>query len=452
MDSHSWNSPFAEYLPWQVSRELRDFVSRIGLVASMALFSAVAVLSLRAADWPQFRGPNRDSVFNETGILQTFPAEGLKIPWRAPVGPGHSSPLVAEGHVYVTDCETAKPMAWERLHCFDEKTGKPLWTFRDEINYPDSFDPKNPSGPCPTPVVEAGRVFTLGATGHLFCLDVRNGAPVWKRILSKEYDLIESPNLTSCPLVEGGLLIVVIGGKPGACVVAFDKTSGQEVWRALDDPPRAFSSPIVINAGGKRQLIVWTPRAVTSLNPATGQTWWREELVTREDYAVATPVFRGDLLLVSGLMFRLDHDKPAASVIWPRTRALSLRVLSHTCMPLLLGEYVFAGKMSGHLVCMDARTGEQLWQTDKVAALAHGASIHLTLNSDSVLIFTDQGNLIRARLDGQGYQELSRVRLIEPTFQFGARKVVWAPLAFANRCVFARNDQELVCASLAATP
>jgi len=101
---------------------------------------------------------------------------------------------------------------------------------------------------------------------------------------------------------------------------------------------------------------------------------------------------------------------------------------------------------------MDARTGEQLWQTDKVAALAHGASIHLTLNSDSVLIFTDQGNLIRARLDGQGYQELSRVRLIEPTFQFGARKVVWAPLAFANRCVFARNDKELVCASLAATP
>ena len=84
----------------------------------------------------------------------------------------------------------------------------------------------------------------------------------------------------------------------------------------------AFSSPIVISAGGKRQLIVWTPKAVTSLNPATGQTWWREELVTREDYAVATPVFHGDLLLISGLMFQLDRDKPAASVLWPETRSL----------------------------------------------------------------------------------------------------------------------------------
>ena len=121
-------------------------------------------------------------------------------------------------------------------------------------------------------------------------------------------------------------------------------------------------------------------------------------------------------------------------------------------MPLILGEHVFAGKMSGHLVCLDARTGEQLWQTDKVTGLANGVTVHLTPNGDSVLIFTDQGNLIRARLDGQDYHELSRVRLIEPTFQFGGRKVVWAPLAFANRCVFARNDKELVCASLAAAP
>src|SRR5262249_4145542 len=156
---------------------------------------------------------------------------------------------------------------------------------------------------------------------------------IWQRILAEDYNLIESPNFTACPLVEGELLIVVVGGKPGACVVAFDKRSGKEVWRALGDPPRAFSSPIVISAAGKRQLIVWTPKAVTSLGPAAGKTWWREEIATREDYAVATPVYQNGMLLISSLMFRLAKDKPAALVLWPESRALSLRVLSHTCMP-----------------------------------------------------------------------------------------------------------------------
>ncbi len=295
-------------------------------------------------------------------------------------------------------------------------------------------------------------MFTLGSTGHLLCLDTRKGRLVWKRNLGQDYDLEKFPELTACPLIEGKRLIVLICGKPGACVVAFDKRTGKEIWRALNDPPHAFSSPIVISAGGKRQLIVWTPKAVTSLNPVTGETWWREELATREDYAVATPVRLGDRLLVSGLMFQLDRDKPSASVLWPETKALSLRVLSHTCMPLILGEHVFAGKMGGRLICLDARTGQQVWETDQVTPQGNGATIHLTPNGDSVLIFTDKGNLIRARLDAEGYHELSRVHLIEPDYQFGSRPVVFAPPAFANRHVFARNIHELVCASLAEKP
>ena len=428
-----------------------NYFSRIGLATLLALISPMTT-EVWAEDWPQFRGPNRDSVWNEDGILQTFPAEGLKIRWRVPVGAGNSSPVVAGGRVFVTDTVTEKRNAWERVHSFDEKTGQLLWAFSDEVDCHPSFDPKNPSGPCPTPIAEGSRVFTLGATGHLLCLNARKGTLIWKRILGRDYDLEKFPELTACPLIEGGLLIVLICGKPGACVVAFDKRTGKEVWRALNDPPHAFSSPIVISAGGKRQLIVWTPKAVTSLNPVTGQTWWREELATREDYAVATPVHHGDLLLISGLMFQLDRNKPTASVLWPETKALSLRVLSHTCMPLILDEYAFAGKIGGRFVCLEARTGKQVWETDQVTPLGNGGTIHLTLNGDPVLIFTDQGNLIRARLDGAGYHELSRVRLIKPDYQFGDRKVVFAPLSFANRHVFSRNNEELVCASLAAKP
>jgi len=110
---------------------------------------------------------------------------------------------------------------------------------------------------------------------------------------------------------------------------------------------------------------------------------------------------------------------------------------------------VFAGKIGGHLVCLEARTGKQVWDTDKVTSPGNGGTIHLTRNGDSVLVFTDQGNLIRARLDSAGYHEISRAALIEPDYQFGARKVVFAPLAFADRQVFSRNNEELICVSLA---
>ena len=421
------------------------------LRVGQAVLSLLLPLGAPAKDWPQWRGPNRDSVWNETGILQTFPAGGLQVRWRAAVGAGHSSPVVARGRVYATGSEGQKPKTWERVQCFDERTGKRLWTFADEVIYRDSYNPANPSGPCGTPIVEGGRFFNLGSTGHLVCLDARTGTVIWKRVLTEEYGLEQFPDLTSCPLVEGGLLIVVIGGKPGACVVAFDKRTGKEVWRALDDP-RTFSSPIVISAGGKRQLIVWTPKSVAALDPMTGRVWWREKLDTPEQYVVATPMYHDGLLLVSGLMLRLDPNQPSPKVLWPNTDAPLARILSHTCIPMIQGEHVFGGKLSGRLVCLEARTGRQIWETDKVTGLKNGATMHLTANGDSVLLFTDQGNLIRARLSAAGYHELSRVQLVEPTFLFGDRKIVWSVPAFADRQVFARNDKELICASLAAKP
>jgi len=405
-----------------------------------------------AGDWPQWRGPNRDAVWTERGMPETFPPSGLKVRWRVAVGPGHASPVVARGRVYVSDSQKSKPHAWERVICFDERTGKRLWSYSDEVNLTESwFNPNNKSGPIPTPVVSKGHVVALGSTGHVLCLDARNGNLLWKRDLGEDFALGGFAELTPCPLVERGLVIVVIGGKPGACVVALDLHTGKDVWTALGDP-YTFSSPTIINAGGKRQFIVWTTKAVTSLDPVSGKILWREELITREDYTVATPVSDGGRLLISGLMFQLDPLKPAARILWPETKTVSKRVLSHTCIPLILGDCVYAGKMSGHLVCLDAHTGSQLWETGQVTGLKNGATIHMTLNGNSVLIFTDQGNLIRARLTPTGYSELSRAHLIDPDYTFGDHQVVWAPPAYANRHVFARNYTELVCASLTETP
>jgi outer membrane protein assembly factor BamB len=390
-------------------------------------------------------------VYVETGLLQSFPAKGLKVRWSVPVGWGFSSPVVAQGRVYLADSEVKKPKARERLHCFDEASGTVLWTHIYEVAYEDwAFDPKQEVGPVATPIVQNGKVYMVGRLGHLFCLDARKGEVLWQRNLDKEYQIGFAPGAPS-PLIEGNLLILFIGGKPGAGVVGLHKDTGKEVWRALNES-LTFSSPIVLCSGGKQQLIVWTQQSVTSLDPATGKLYWRQGLRTSNEYAVSTPVFHKDRLLIGGLMFQLDPDKPAAKVLWPDSKAPSRRIFSHTSTALLRGDHLFSATSSGELICLEAATGKQVWESDKVTDLKNGASIHLTPNGDSVLLYTDKGELIRAQLTARGYKEISRVALLEPTMPFAGRKVAWSPPAYANGHIFARNGRELICATLAVKP
>jgi outer membrane protein assembly factor BamB len=424
--------------------------SRLRLLALLVVLAG-ETLSVRAADWPQFRGPNRDGVWNETGIMESFPPGGLRISWRMPVGRGWSSPVVAQGRVYVTDVRIERSAATERVLCFDESNGKLLWSHAYPVDYPEWALGPDAGGPRATPITRDGKVFTLGALGDLCCLDAAKGVVLWEKKLAKDYPVKEFTGITASPLIEDKLLILYICGKPAACIVAFDLNSGKEAWRALDDS-FTYSSPIIVAEGRRKQLIVWTQEAVTSLDPSTGKTWWRERLHTPGDQAVSTPVYSNRRLLVAGLMLKLNADTPAASVLWPETKAASKRILSNTSTALLWGDYVYSAKSTGELVCLEAGTGQQVWQTNTVTSLKNGSSIHVTPNGDSVLLFTDQGNLIRARVSAGGYQELSRVHLIDATNPFNGRNVVWPPPAYANRHVFARNDQELVCAALAAAP
>jgi len=414
----------------------------------MALMPSILV---QAGDWPQWRGPERNGVWNEAGTVESFPSDGLKLSWRVPVGRGWSCPVVSQRRVYVTDAVVAHPAAHERVLCFDEATGKLRWMRQYSVDYPDWAFAPSTGGPRATPIVRDGRLFTLGALGHLFCLDAAKGDVVWEKSLAKDYGVKEFTGITASPLLEDDLLILYICGKPAACVVAFNKNSGREVWRALDDS-FTYSSPIVVTAGGKRQLIVWTQEAVTSLEPTTGRTWWRESLRTPGDMAVATPVFARQRLFVAGLMFQFDTGKPAPSVLWPEARAPTERILSNTSTAVLQGNYLFSARTSGELICLEAGTGRLVWQTNTVTQLGNGASIHLTPCGDAVFLFTDRGDLIRAQLTPQGYRERSRAHLLDPTSPFGDRKCAWTPPAYANRHVFARSDTELICASLAPKP
>ncbi|HVJ66864.1 MAG TPA: PQQ-binding-like beta-propeller repeat protein, partial [Caulifigura sp.] len=203
---------------------------------------------------------------------------------------------------------------------------------------------------------------------------------------------------------------------------------------------------------GRRQLIVWTQESVTSLDPVTGSPFWRQRLLTNDDYAVSTPVFHNDRLLIGGLMLQLEPDKPAARIRWPTSKAPARRVYSNTSTALLQGEYLYSARSTGELICVEASSGREIWQSTNVTDLKNGASIHLTPNGDSVLLYTNKGELIRARLTPERYHELGRAKVLEPTFPFAGRNVAWSPPAYANHRLFVRNGHELLCVSLAAVP
>ncbi len=422
----------------------------------MAAVMALALATeLRADDWPQWRGPNRDAVWRASGLLETFPPEGLKVLWRVPIGTGFSSPSVVQGRVYVTDSQVTRTNMTERVHCLDATTGKAIWIHPYDVVYPEwGADPEHPFGPHATPVVADGKIYTLGRMSDLLCLDARTGLVLWHNNLPKQYGTGEDLRGFSCsPIIEGKLVIVAIAKNPQASMVAFDKETGRQVWESLDEIP-SNSSPIIITSGGRRQLIVWAYKSVAALDPATGQILWREPVNTGPTYTVATPVWQEDRLLLGGLMLKLSANQPGASILWPEEpRPMRIHV-SDTSTPLLRDGLVFSPTSKGLLLGLDAATGRQLWQTDQVTELKNGASIHLTAvpSLQCVFLHTDRGDLILSRLTAAGYQEISRFHLLDPTQDFGGRKMAWPPPAYADRCVFARSDRELVCASLAAGP
>ncbi|HTU24786.1 MAG TPA: PQQ-binding-like beta-propeller repeat protein, partial [Pirellulales bacterium] len=253
--------------------------------AIMALFSTLLGATAKADEWPQWRGPNRDGVWKETGLVDRFAGQQLAIKWRVPVAGGYSGPTVADGRVYVTD-RLAEPNQTERVHCFDWRDGKPLWVHAYECPY---VGVGYPDGPRASVTVEDGRAYALGTMGNLFCLDAAKGTVLWQKEPDKDYE-IEMPiwGIASAPLVEKDLLIVQIGAR-GACLMAFDKRTGERRWSALDDRA-SYSAPIIIEQGGKRVLVCWTGDNVVGLDPQSGEVYWKSPFEpTRMVISIATP-------------------------------------------------------------------------------------------------------------------------------------------------------------------
>lgn len=432
----------------------------------------------RADDWPQWLGPKRDGVWRETGILEKFPAAGAKIRWRTPIAEGYAGPAVAQGKVVITDRLLAKgeknpdnPFGRksrvdgnERVLCLDEATGKVLWTHE----YPCPYQVSYAAGPRTTPVIDGDRVYTLGTMGDLFCLNLSDGKVVWSKNFVQDYKAdVPQWGFAGHPLVDGDRLICLAGG-PGSVAIAFDKNTGKEVWKNLSAVEPGYAPPMIHEFGGKRELVMWHPEAINGLDPITGKLLWSQPFpgkkALKAGLAIPTPRVDGDRLFITSfydgpIMLRIKGGSEP-DVIWRgkgRGEQPDDTDALHSIMstPFFKGDYIYGVCSYGELRCIKADTGERVWSTHQATT---GKSVRwgnafLVAQADRFILFNELGDLIIARLTPKGYDEISRVNILQPTNTMAppaGRRVIWSHPAFANRNVYARNDREIVCVSMAA--
>jgi outer membrane protein assembly factor BamB len=306
--------------------------------------------------------------------------------------------------------------------------------------------------------------------GDLLCLNAANGNVIWSKNLhtDKAYEAsVQTWGFSGNPLIDGDKLICLVGGE-NSIAVAFHKDTGKEIWRALSASSAGYGSPVIVSAGGQRQLIIWNPDSVNSLDPETGKLYWTQKFTVRQAMSIPTPRQAGDLLLVScfydgAMMMKLDADKPGATVAWKVQGRGILPQETHglhsvMATPFVKDGYIYGVCSHGELRCLKADTGERVWSTFQATTKGEPvrwANAFLVAHEGKFFLFNETGDLIIARLTPKGYEEVSRAHLLEPTNKmagFGIGRpspVVWSHPAFANKSVYARNDKEIVCASLA---
>lgn len=437
----------------------------------------LSVSPVVADDWPQWLGPNRDAVWREDGVLEQFPPTGPKLRWKTSIAGGYCGPAVANGRVYVCDWVAADTQGEakylhdgpvprntnfvrrmlpgnERVLCLDEKTGKVIW--KHEYDCPYSSVATYAIGPRATPTADGDRLYTLGAEGHLHCLDSRTGGVIWSRNYQKDYS-VPVPNwgFAAPPLVRGEALICIVGGKGTTCV-AFDKRTGKELWRALSSKEPGYSAPVMRKVGDEEQLLIWDSDALHGLAPETGQELWSVAFPSTYAMSVATPQVSGRSVFVmcfngKSALVRVADDGRSAEIAWQGSRRTGIDGVHNTAM--LVGDHIYGCGNGGRYICAKMSDGSRVWSSFEPASAKRPISwgnVFTVRHKDRYFLANDKGELVIARLSPDGYEEISKAKLIEPTHKVGSRKLVWSHPAFANRSVYLRNDKEIRCYSLGA--
>ena len=418
-----------------------------------SILLSVIATTLSAEDWPQWRGPDRDGIWNETGVIDSFSSDYLKPVWTTPVGSGYSGPTVSNGRVYLTS-RLEEPDQVEQIHCVDEQTGKEIWKYV----YPCRYQQLSyPLGPRAAVAISDGKAYALGAMGHLHCLDAVTGEVLWKKDMLEEYDASNPVwGISASPLVDEKLVYIQIGGQPDACIVAFDKNTGKEQWRSLDGLA-SYSAPKFIEQAGRRLLLVWTGDWFAALDPQNGKPAWKHTFsrakgVINVADAVLDPATQRIFLTSfydGSYLYQLKDDKAHSDLLWERRGRSEIRtdaLHSIISTSVIRGNYVYGIDSYGEFRCLDLTNGDRVWSDQTLLEKGRWATAFLVQNGERTWIFTEKGELIIANLTPNGWERISSTKLIEPTTFLPRRSsnILWSHPAYANKHIFVRNDEQLI--------
>jgi outer membrane protein assembly factor BamB len=385
------------------------------------IFCLYAVPLLQPADWPQWRGLNRDGISPETGLLDSWPKGGPPLVWKIQgLGEGYSSSAIAAGRLYIQGQQGDE----EYLLAFDAATGKQLWraptgrSFREERGF----------GPRGTVAVDGERLYALAADGMLVCLEAASGKRIWGfNIVDRFHSRVLHWGMSESPLVEAGRVIVTPGGHDAA-VVALDKMTGNPVWQSQSDQA-GYSSPMAFDAGGARRLVVFTGDAAIGLDFSSGQLLWRYSRVANRVANIATPIIHdGEIFLSSDYGTGCVLLKAAAGTEVYFNRDMR----NHYSSSVLVGDYLY-GFSSSILTAMKFQTGEVAWHDRSVGkgSLIYADRHLYCLGEDGVM------GLVEAM--PEAYREKSRFNIAKGSFP------TWSQPVIANGKLYLRDQDNLYC-------
>lgn len=387
---------------------------------------ALLTMQAPAADWPQWRGPQGDGISRETGLLKQWPAGGPKKLWETALGSGYSAPSIVGGRIFVAYQKDGQQWAT----ALEEKTGKELWKVQSGKEYKNaSFD-----GPRVQPVVDGERVYCLDALGNLQCLQTKDGKEVWKKNILDEYQAKNVQwGVSAGPLVDGERLIVTPGESKGASVVALDKKTGKELWRALDDKA-GYAATMKLTLGGKPQIVIYNGFGLVGLVPETGKTMFRYPWPTQHAINSAQPVWQGDTVFISSgygqgcALVKVDAElSSGCQTVW-RSKVMK----NHFNSMVVIDDYIY-GFDDRELVCVEYKTGQLKWRRK-------GFDKGTLLWADGLAyVLGEKGNLVLAKLTPEKFELLAEVKGLVST------KRAWTMPVIANGRLYLRDEEKLVC-------
>lgn len=383
--------------------------------STLKCFAALLCLALpaTAADWPQWRGPQRDGhAAPDAKLISKLPAEP-KVLWRVKGGEGLASPVVAGGKAFLFDSQDGK----ETVRCVNADDGHELW--RTPIDEPFK-DSQGPTGPRCTPLVDGDRVYAQSCRGELQCLAVADGKKLWGANFTKDFDglfigekgaaqgAMRHGNNGS-PAIDGDHLIVQVGSTNGASLVCFDKKTGKVIWKSQNDVA-GYGAPVVASVAGTKEVVSFTADGVIALQPASGELIWRVPVKTGYARHATTPVIAADMVVVSSHqvgLIGINVSKAGAKQQWVN-KAAAINFAS----PVAVGQYLYGLGPTKNIECVEIATGAVQWSKDGwVTSSADKAYAGFIVLGNNILILTDSGTLILFAADPKEAREISRAQV-----------------------------------------